>query len=213
MATAFKMASKPKFQRRLKHTVQVLHGRQELSPEDGRALLLSVTERMDARRIQRRLERTKERLSHSPERQSVAVAMLAVEEQIVKAYSVLGRSVSNPTPHAPRQHGIGYPMEREDVWAAAVASGGFLSEEPLVRPTASEIDKSDGPLEWLQMLDLEQRKIVSAAARSKVGDVSRPVRWAKVKLQLPAYKDWKADRLNKVYKDGLRRIAVGLAHV
>jgi hypothetical protein len=200
--------------RRRKFTLVVHDRGKELSAEQGNALLLDISARYDARRLQRRLERTMERHQHSPERRSVAIAMLAVEEQIVKAFWVLARSTSDPVPRAQCQHGIDYPIEREDKWSAAVASGGWLSETPPPgRPTAAEIDGIDVPLEWIQRLNPEEKAIVSAGARSKNGEVSRRVNWMKVRLQLPSFKDWTADRLGRVYKDGLRRIAVGLADV
>lgn len=185
----------------------VVHGGKELGAEEGAMLTLSASARMRARQLQRRLERS-QKDNPSPERQSVAIAMLAVEERLVKAFSVLGRSTPNPGPRHQAQHGVAYMMESVDKWAEAVAGSGWLSQEPPDPPaTPNEVDASDEALEWLAFLDRETANIVSAGARSKRGDVRRRISWIRVKQQNAEFAKYTADRLKKMYDGGLRQIA------
>jgi hypothetical protein len=193
--------------------MEVIENGKPVPKEMQSAVLLDMSDRFRARQLHRRAERASYRHRHSPERQSVALAMLAVERAIVEAYWILGRSTSNPVPRQSRQHGVGYMLEREDKWGAAVASGGWLSEEPpITGPTAAEIDWMDGPLEWLQLLDDLHRAVVSSGARSKEGEVERRVNWSRVRLHHPTLGDWTSDRLGRLYNEGLRIIAMERSH-
>jgi hypothetical protein len=173
--------------------MEVIENGKPVPKEMQSAVLLDMSDRFRARQLHRRAERASYRHRHSPERQSVALAMLAVRQS--------------------RQHGVGYMLEREDKWGAAVASGGWLSEEPpITGPTAAEIDWMDGPLEWLQLLDDLHRAVVSSGARSKEGEVERRVNWSRVRLHHPTLGDWTSDRLGRLYNEGLRIIAMERSH-
>jgi hypothetical protein len=193
--------------------IEVYDGNRLVPKEEQPAFLAGLNARLNARRTEHRLHARADRVKGPPERATVARAMLAVEKAIVEAYSILGRSTTNPSPRQKRQHGVGYMLEREDKWGSAVSDGGFLSEEPPAPPpTAAEIDWSDRPLDWLQMLDHEHRTIVSAGARSKAGDVTRRVNWFRVRAQLPDLSEWSSDRLSRMYREGLRLLAVEVGH-
>ena len=196
-----------------KMKMEVIENGRVVPKDMWNTVLLNASDRFRARQLERRIERAKERHKSSPERQSVKLAMLSVERAIVEAYWILGRSTTNPVPHSSRQHGVGYMLEREDKWGAAVASGGWLSDEPpVVPPTAAEIDWMEGPLEWLQLLDSDLRAIVSSGARSKEGEVERRVNWFRVRLHHPEFGDWSSDRLSRAYNEGLRIIVSEISH-
>jgi hypothetical protein len=100
---------------------------------------------MDARRLQRRLERTTQRHEGFPERQSVAIAMLAVEEQIVKALWTIARlPLGGTAPTPTSRHGIDYAHEPSDVHSIyADAAGGkwdTVAPRPAL-PSAKDISQ------------------------------------------------------------------------
>lgn len=195
--------------RRVKQRVgETIHGSRTLTGDEGEALRLDASARFRARHLQRRLERTIKRHEGAPDRKSVAIAMLAVEERLVEAYWVLGRSTTNPGPQRQAKHGIDYILDRDDKWAAAVAGGGWLTQPSTPPPaTPREVDRADEALEWLQILPAEQKAIVSIGARLKNGDIARRVNWGIARLRLPEYSHLSSDRLRRIYKDGLRAIA------
>lgn len=187
--------------------VETIYGSQTLKGAEGLALRVEVSRRM-AERHEAKLERRVTRLSGCPERLSVAKAMFAVEQRIVEAYWVLGRSTTSPGPRRQSQHGIEYMLERDDKWGAAVAGGGWLNERPAPPPaTSQEVDRADRALEWLVLLDKQTASVVAAGARSKQGDAKRRVNWIRVRNQLPNCALWSASMLHRTYKNGLRIIA------
>lgn len=201
-SAAMSIRQQPK--RRGKVRLVVIHGARELGAEQGAELLLQVGSRLRAR-----VHRLEQRYAHVPERPALVQAMARVERAIVEAYWVLGRSTSNPVPRPASQHGVGYMLEREDKWGSAVASGGWLSQPPPdPPPSAMEISHMHEPLEWLSMLEPEQREVVSAGARSKNGEVERSVSWRRVRLMYPKFEHWAPSRLRRAYQEGLRVIAV-----
>lgn len=209
MATAATMTTNTKQRPRLKRRTGQLHLVDDRGQQIPEAVLFSVSDRFHARQLQARLERTIKRHEGTPERQSIAIAMLAVEKAIVEAYWVLGRSTSVPGPRQACQHGVDYLLEREDKWGAAVANSGWLTDpDAPPPPTATEIDSMYAPLEWLQLLEPMQREIVSAGARSKQGDVDRRISWERVKKMYPKFDDWLPKKLHRVYSEGLRVIVM-----
>lgn len=181
-------------------------GSNTVSGQEAKAVVLEASRVVRANQAIER-ERRRPRSQFSPDRPSVARGMARVEQRLVEAFGVLGRSTTNPGPRQQSQHGIGYMLDRDDKWGAAVAGGGWLSQEPPPPPaSAHEVDASEEALEWLNILDKQTARVVAAGARSKNGDVRRRVNWIRVRLQLPECASWSASRLRRTYDEGLRVI-------
>jgi hypothetical protein len=142
----------------------------------------------------------------------VAKAIKAVEQRLVKAFDVLSRSQRNPSPREASQHGIGYMLEREDKWAAAVEGGGWLSVEPAPPPArAREVTEADEALEWLNLIPSEaQRRLVAVVAISKHGDTKRRIPWPRLRHKLGGMSLDPQRTLQWRYRDGLRTIVTEL---
>jgi hypothetical protein len=183
-----------------------------VKPEVGRALAAEASMAIESRRMNGRIHRA--RLPDAPDRRSVSHAMDAVEGRLVKAFWVLHRSQRDPSPREPSQHGIGYMLEREDKWAAAVAGGGWLSTEPAPAPArANEISEADEALEWLTMIDSEpMRRLVGVVAMSKRGDVKRRIPWIRLRSRLGAMSEDPQRTLQWRYREALRIIVNGLTY-
>lgn len=184
--------------------LRVIHGTKELERDDGKELLLSLSHRIAAKQRQRPVRR----LPDAPELRSIAVAMDAVEARLVKAFWVLHRSQRDPSPRAPGQHGVGYMLEREDKWAAAVAGGGWLSSEPAPPPArAHEISEADEALEWLGLIERESiRRLVAVVAMAKRGDPHRRTPWPRLRTKLGSMSADPQRTLQWRYREGLRII-------
>lgn len=168
-----------------------------------------------ARRLERRMERARERLKHSPERQSVAIAMLAVEEQIVKALWTIARQpLGKDAPRTPTKCGIPYIHDRLDVHSiyADAAGGKYESVQPRSGlPSAKDISHGDRVQDWLLLVgDEHLARILVAGATSKKGDAGRQVNWARVAHAAPELRDIPARSLNFRYQEALRIIVVEL---
>lgn len=161
------------------------YGSQVLTGQAAMALRISVSERMGARALVRRQERAMQRHDGSPERQSVAIAMLAVEERIVKALWTLARLPNDKGIGFASRNGVGYLEERADIYANAVAAGGWLTTAPRpAPPSARSIDAMHEPLEWMRCLERSQAKLLTEGAMSRRGDMADPVRWSRIRKKL-----------------------------
>lgn len=152
--------------------------------EQGKALAvaasLSIRERTEAR-----LNRRVKRLNGCPERMSVAKAMFAVEQRIVEALWTLARLPNDRGIGFASRNGVGYLDERADLYANAVAAGGWLTVPPKpAPPSARAIDGMYEPLEWLRHLERSQAKLVSEAAMSRRGDMANPIRWSRIREKM-----------------------------
>lgn len=199
--------------RRVKPRMVVVHGGKELEKEAGSELLLSLSQRMDARRLQRRLERINKRHEHSPERRSVAIAMLAVEEQLVKALWVIARQpLGKVAPLRPNRCGLEYMPDVIDIYAEAIAKGGWQTPAPRpALPSAKEITAANRVHEWLLLIDDERlRKLLVVGATNKRGDAGRQVQWERVREHLPEWGGYTVRSLKAGYQDALRTIVARL---
>lgn len=176
-----------------------------IAKADQSAVLIGASERFHARRLQARLQRTMQRHQASPERQSVAMAMAAVETKLIEAFWTLARLPCERGNGFASIHGIDYLMDRTDKWAAAVAGGRWLTEPCRPSPpSAAAIDAMEEPLTWLSSLSREQAKIVAAGAQAKRGDIERRISWGLIRIQLPQFADWSSMMLRRTYYDGIR---------
>jgi hypothetical protein len=193
----------------------VVHGGRELSADQGNALLLNLSARLDARRLQRRLERTVRRHEGSPERQSVAIAMLAVEEQIVKALWTIARQpLGKIAPLVSGRCGLDYIHDRSDVHSIyADAAGGkwnTVAPKPSL-PSAREITVADRVQDWLLLIDdQELRKILVYGATSKRGDAGRQINWIRVKGAMRELDGFTLQTLKARYNEALRIVVDAL---
>lgn len=189
----------------------VVNGR-EMSREQGEAVLLDLTQRLDARRLQARLHRLEKRHGRAPERMSVEKAMLAVEERIVRAYWVLARLPNDKGIGYARRNGVDYMQEREERFANAVAAGGKWdqpSPRPAV-PSGKEIDAMQEPFEWLRWLDESEVRILAAGAIWKRGDAGRNVNWNRAKASNRSIANFTNEQLKQKYRSALRNIVAEL---
>lgn len=202
--------SPPKKGNRKMRMEVIVNGR-AVPKAEQHAVLLGSTERFHARRLQRRLERTVKRHEHSPERQSVAVAMLAVEEQIVKALWTIARQpLGKIAPLQPGRCGLDYLHDRLDIHAIyADAAGGkwdSIAPKPAL-PSSKDISAADKVQEWLLLLDDEGlRRILVCGATSKRGDAGRQIHWGRVRDTMPELAGLPARTLKWRYQEALRII-------
>jgi hypothetical protein len=199
--------------RRRRFETEVHHGQRVLPPEEGKVLLLDITMRMDARRLQRRLERATQRHEGFPERQSVAIAMLAVEEQIVKALWTIARQpLGHTAPIASARCGIDYIHDRSDVHSIyADAAGGkwdTVAPRPSL-PSAKDISQANRVQDWLLLIDDEElRKLLVIGATSKRGDAARRIPW--ITMKIPQRMGLTSRSVQRRYDEALRVIVNGL---
>jgi hypothetical protein len=201
--------------RRRRFETEVHHGQRVLPPEEGKLLLLDVSMRMDARRLQRRLERATQRHEGFPERQSVAIAMLAVEEQIVKALWTIARQpLGRIAPIQNGRCGIEYIHDRSDVHSVyADAAGGkwdTVAPRPSL-PSAKDISQANRVQDWLLYIDDEElRKVLVYGATSKRGDAGRQINWIRVRGAMRELEGMSMRSLNGRYQEALRSIVNAL---
>lgn len=200
--------------------MEVIEGARVVPKAGQRSALLDSTARFRANQLQRRLERTVKRHAGFPERQSVAVAMLAVEEQIVKAMWTIARQPLGQTaPMNGSRNGIEYIHDRSDVHSIyADAAGGkwdtIAPRPPL--PSAKDISVADRVQEWLLFVEDEDlRKLLVVGATSKRGDAGRQISWRRICKGMRELEGVSLTRLNARYQEALRIIvnALTLARV
>ena len=204
---------KQKPRKRVKPRLIVVQGGRELDKAAGEALCLDASGRFRARQLQRRLERTQERHRDAPERQSVAIAMLAVEERLVKAFWTIARQpAKGALPGGNGRCGIDYVPERGDLNAYADPAGGkwqTIAPRPPV-PSGKEIDDANAALDWLLYIDEPRRKLLVVGATSKRGDSARKVAWARIRQAMPELHGLSVTTLKRRYAEALRIIVTEL---
>lgn len=204
--------------RRQKVKLVVVHGGRELDTEQGHALSLSASDRFRLRQLERRLERSDHRNSDVPERQSVATAMLAIEERLVKAFWTIARQPSrNIGPQLLDRCGLDYTPDGTDFSGYVDAAGGkwhSVAPRPAV-PSGKEIDDANGALDWLLYIDEAKRKILVVGATSKRGDAGRQINWARIRQVMPQLAGLSSRTCQGRYREALRIIVneLTLAHL
>lgn len=186
-------------------------GSQTFTGEQAKVVSLAASRSFRERQAER-LDRRVRRLSGCPERVSVAKAMFAVEQRIVEALWTLARLPNDRGIGFATRNGIGYLDERGDLYANAVAAGGWLTVPPKPSPpSAKAIDAMHEPLEWLRQLDRSQAKLLSEGAMSRRGDMANPVRWSRIRKKLDM-EGFTIRTLQRRYEQGLRDIVAHLTH-
>lgn len=195
--------------------VDVIHGSRRVPRDEAKALLVSVSENFRANQLRGRLERARHRNAHLPrERQSVAVAMLAVEDRLVRAFWTIARLPLTAAPQSARRWGLVYYHDDSDTMAGyADAAGGkwdSLAPRPAL-PSAKAIDDATAVLDWLLLCDdVPLRRVLVIGATSKRGDAGRKVNWIRVRAALPELSKVSRRTLQRRYEDALRCIVAGL---
>lgn len=198
-----------------KMRMEVIENGRPVPKELHSAALISASDRFRARQLQGRLQRTIKRHQHSPERQSVAIAMLAVEEKIVGALWTIARQpLGAHAPIASSRCGIDYLHDRLDIHSIYTdAAGGkwdSIAPRPSL-PSAREISLADRVQDWLLLIDDEGlRKILVYGATTKRGDAGRQVNWTRVRAMMPELNGVAMRSLNARYQEALRLVVAEL---
>jgi hypothetical protein len=207
-SAAMSIRQQPK--RRGKVRLLVIHGGRELASDEGAELLLKVGSRLRAR-----VDRLEQRYANVPERLSVGKAMLAVEEQIVKALWTIARQpLGGFTPIASARCGIEYTHDRTDVHSIYSDAAGGKWDTAAPRPSlpsAKDISAADRVQDWLLLIDDEDlRKLLVIGATSKRGDAGRKVNWIRLRPSVPQYGVATVRTLQRRYDEALRVIVNAL---
>lgn len=149
----------------------------------------------------------------APDRQSVRLAMNALEARIVDALWTLARLPNLRGPEGSKRHGVEYIQEQAERWANAVENGWTVPAPRPALPSARQIDAMHEPLEWLttRYLAIETCRLVTAAAATKRGDVKRRVSWPRVRDALPEMSLVTVRSMQRRYDDGLRELVAVLS--
>lgn len=183
-----------------------LVGSRTYTGAEAKAVVLEAS-RTFRERQEDRLNRRVKRLSHCPERMSVAKAMFAVEQRLVEALWTLARLPNDKGIGFASRNGVGYLDERADLYANAVAAGGWLTIPPRpAPPTAKAIDGMHEPLEWLRLLDREQARLLTAGATFRRGDMAKYISWSRIRVKVPEYAGLSIRTLQRRYEQALRDI-------
>jgi hypothetical protein len=190
-----------------------IHGSRVLKGDEAMVVRLDASVRFQARNLQRRLERATQRNEGFPERQSVAIAMLAVEEQIVKALWTIARQpLGRVAPINSGRCGLDYIHDRSDIHSiyADAAGGKWDTAAPRPSlPSAREISQADKVQAWLLYVEDEDlRKLLVIGATSKCGDAARRIPW--VVLKVPQRLSVTSRTCQRRYDEALRVIADAL---
>jgi hypothetical protein len=215
MATAASQVGSNRVKRH-KFNLVVHHGGKELPAAQGSALLLDISVKINARRLQRRVERATRRNEGFPERQSVAIAMLAVEEHIVKALWTIARQpLGKAGPVLIGRCGIDYLHDRSDIHSIYADSPGGKWDSVAPRPalpSSKEITAADRVQDWLLLIDDENlRKLLVVGATSKRGDAGRQINWIRIRQGMRELDGIAARTLNFKYQEALRVIVSELS--
>jgi hypothetical protein len=199
--------------RRPKHVRQItMMGQRVLGHEEAAAVRLELSNQF-RRRQEQQLERRTRRVTHVPERLSVAKAMFSVEQRLVEALWTLARLPNDRGIGFAQRNGVGYLDERADLYANAVANGGWLTVAPRpAPPSARAIDAMHEPLDWLRMLDRAQARLLTEGAMSRRGDMANPVRWSKIRKKLEM-EHLTVRTLQRRYEAAVRAIVAELTNV
>jgi hypothetical protein len=201
--------------RRVKPRFVVIEGNRVLDETEAVAWSIGVNQRFEARALRRRLERTIERHKDAPDRQSVAVAMLAVEEKIVAALWTIARQpLGKVAPMLLGRCGIEYVHDRTDVHSIYSDAAGGKWDTAAPRPSlpsAKDISEADRVQDWLLLVDDESmRKLLVMGATSKRGDAGRRIPWPRLRPSLPEYKGSTIRTMQRRYDEALRIIVTEL---
>jgi hypothetical protein len=187
-------------------------GQRVLGHEEAAAVRLELSNQF-RRRQEQQLERRTRRVTHVPERLSVAKAMFSVEQRLVEALWTLARLPNDRGIGFAQRNGVGYLDERADLYANAVANGGWLTVAPRpAPPSARAIDAMHEPLDWLRMLDRAQARLLTEGAMSRRGDMANPVRWSKIRKKLEM-EHLTVRTLQRRYEAAVRAIVAELTNV
>lgn len=210
MASAALAMNRHRPRRRGKVRLLVIHGARELSSDEGNDLLMRVGSRLRAR-----VDRLEHQYADVPERLSVGKAMLAVEEQIVKALWTIARQpLGRVAPIASSHCGIEYTHDRTDVHSIySDAAGGKWDTAPPrpSLPSAKDISAADRVQDWLLLIEDEDlRKLLVIGATSKRGDAGRKIPWPRLRSTLPQYAHVTMRTLQRRYDEALRTVVNAL---
>lgn len=187
--------------------VVVENGR-EIPKELQSAVLMGISDRFRARQ-QDRVDQTARRNDRSPERRSVALAMLSVEMRLVEAFWTIARQpASGLSPDSLNRCGLEYMAERGDLTAYSDAAGGrwqSVAPRPPI-PSGREIDRANEALDWLLFVDEVRRKLLVVGATSKRGDIGRQIAWGRLRVGLPESHGLSIRTLQGRYREALRII-------
>lgn len=161
-----------------------------------------------------RMKRTVDRLSYAPDRLSIAKAMLAVEERLVKAFWTIAKQpIGRIGPSSINQNGVSYIHDRMDTHARYMDAPGGKWETIQPRPAVpgpDEIDEASRALDWLLLVDERRRRILVVGATSKRGDAGRNINWSRLRDHLPEFRDCTTRTLQDRYRQALREIVTEL---
>ena len=216
LAMVESVQKKPRFRRqRVKPRLVVVQGGRELSPEDGQAELLRVSSSIRAKSSSPVV-----RPVDTPDRRSVAHAMLMVEIRLVKAFWTIARQpLGKVAPLSARRNGIEYYHDRQDVHAryADAAGGKWESAAPRpALPSSKAIDEANEALDWLLFIpDEGLRRLLVVGATSKRGEIRRGIPWPRLRPSLPSYGGVTVRTMQRHYLQALRIIVteMTLAHL
>lgn len=190
--------------------MEVIHGSRVVPKAEHAALLNGVSDRMRIRGEQSRLQRRAMRLQDAPERRSVARAITAVEERLVKAFWTIARQPLGTSPYASPRCGLDYVHDRADIFARyADAPGNKWESEQLKpgAPSSKEITASEVAQEWpLLIHDEALRKLLVVVVTVKRGDPGRRIAWESIRPRLGSMKNDPQRTLQWRYREALRII-------
>jgi len=183
-------------------------GERVLSVDEATAVRAEMTASFRLKQEQRLQSRVL-RFPDAPDRRSVAVAMLAVEIRLVKAFWTIARQPGQSSSSL-GQCGIAYIHDRSDVHARyADAAGGkweAIAPRPSL-PSSKEIDAANEALDWLLLIgDEGLRRLLVVGATSKRGDAGRRINWIRLRPSLPSFHGMTIRTIQRHYQQALRII-------
>lgn len=190
--------------------MEVIENGRAVPKELAKSVVLDASSRFRARQLERRIARAVKR-NPSPERQSVAIAMLAVEEKIVSALWTIARQpLGAAGPKLIARCGLDYIHDRLDVHSiyADAAGGKYDSIAPRpALPSSREITLADQVQDWLLLIDDEfMRKLLVVGATSKRGQVARQINWNRIRAGMKELDGLSERTLRFRYNEALRII-------
>jgi hypothetical protein len=189
--------------------MEVIENGKPVPKEMQSAVLLDMSDRFRARQLHR--EQVRHRPREVPDRRSVAVAMLAVEVRLVKAFWTIARQpLGAHSPIASSRCGIEYLHERSDIHSIyADAAGGkweAIAPRPSL-PSSKDIDAANEALDWLLFIDDELlRKVLVIGATAKRGDLKRRIGWERLRPKLREFNGITIRTIQRRYQEALRII-------
>lgn len=184
----------------------------ELPKAEGKVIALEAARAIRQKQEDERLNRRVKRLAHCPERASIAKAMFAIEARLVEALWTLARLPDDRGIGFAKRNGVSYLNERADLYANAVAAGGWLTTPPRPEPPSGRaIDAMYEPLEWLRLLERDQAKLLSEGAMNRRGKMANNIGWSRVRAKFPYMHHLTIRTIQRRYEQALRDlIAAGV---